>query len=120
MSTIKKISQMPCKIEAFSQNFLTEGKVTHLIRTIPPKQINNFLKDYDDVLRGGFEELIDVKLADKWWAQARLPSIYGGMGLRTGIHTTGAQHLSSLAKCSSDILKFVTDWKGCRVAIDTY
>ena len=47
---------------------------------------------------------------------ARLQSKHGGMGLRTGLHTAGAQHLSSLAKCSVDISKFIPSWNGLMIA----
>ena len=63
--------------------------------------------------------MIEMKLEDKWWEQAKLPSKWGGMGLRTGIHTTGAQHISSLAKCDDDIAKFVPNWDGHRVAVES-
>ena len=113
-TTIRKISSMPFKMEAFTlvRNCLTLCKVTHLMRTIPPRQIEKFPRDYDSALREGFEKLIDMKLEDKWWQVARLQSKHGGMGLRTGLHTTGAKHFSSLAKCSRDIAKFLPDWDG--------
>ena len=41
------------------------------------------------------------------------------MGLRTGIHTTGVQHISSLAKSDDDIAKFVPNWDGHRVAVES-
>ena len=74
--TIIKISKMPFKMEAFTlmRNCLTQCKVTHLMRTTPPKQIKGFLTNYDNSLRQGFEELIDIELEDKWWWQARLVS----------------------------------------------
>ena len=46
---------------------------------------------------------------------ARLQRI-GGMGLRTGVHTTGAQYLSSLAKCSEDITMNFLGWNGSTIA----
>ena len=117
-STIRKISKLPFTMEGFTllRNCLTQCKVTHLMRTIPPKQIEKFLMEYDAAVREGFECLIDTKLEDKWWGMARFQSKHGGMGLRTGLHTTGAQYLSSLAKCSEDISKFVPSWNGSKIA----
>ena len=112
---------MPFKMEAFTllRNCLTQCKITHLMRTIPPCQIEQFLRDYDLTVREAFENLIDFKLEDRWWSLARLQSKHGGMGMRTGITTAGAQHFSSLAKCSKDITKFVPDWDGCAIAVET-
>ena len=42
----------------------------------------------------------------------------GGIRLRSGIHTTGAQHISSLAKCSEDIEKLLPHWDGPQVAME--
>ena len=66
------------------------------MRTLPPRQIKKFLTGWDGVLRDAFEKLINITLDDKWWAIVRLNSKYGGMGLKSGIHTAGAQHLTSL------------------------
>ena len=87
---------MPYKMEAFtlSRNCLKQGKVTHLMKIIPPKQNIKFLEEYDEVLGGGFVGVIGMKLADKRCAQARLPSMFEGVCSRTGILTMGAQHLS--------------------------
>ena len=59
------------------------------------------------MVRKGFEKLIGVELSDKWWSLTKLPSKYGGMGLRTGLNTYGAQYTMSLAYCEEDIKTFV-------------
>ena len=37
-------------------------------------------------------------------------SKYGGMGLRSGIHTAGAQHLSSLINSAEGVKRYVPGW----------
>ena len=71
---------------------------------------------YDKVLREGFEKLINCSLEDKWWAVARMNSKCGGVGLKSGIHTAGAQHLTSLVNSSDDILNFIPSWSLTEVA----
>ena len=58
--TIIKISKMPFKMEAFTlmRNCLTQCKVTHLMRTIPPKQIKGYLINYDNSLSRSRSSLI--------------------------------------------------------------
>ena len=89
------------------------------MRIIPPNQSEQFLREYDATVRERFERLIYFKLEDRWWSLALLQSKHGGMGMRTGIATAGANHLSSLAKCSEDIAKFVPDWDGFAIAVET-
>ena len=103
---------MPFKMEAFSllKACLTQCKVVHLMRSLPPDQLKNFLEGYDRALRAGFEKLIGKTLDDRWWEVARMNNKHGGMGLKSGLKTAGAQHLTSLAMSYDDILKFVPSW----------
>ena len=105
---VNEIARMPFKMEAFSlmKACLSKCKIVHLMRSMPPNEIRNFLTGYDNVLRRAFEKLINKKLEDKWWGVARMNSKYGGMGLKCGLKTTAAQHLTSLVMSFDDILKF--------------
>ena len=49
-------------------------------------------------------------LEAKWWRLAKLPAKYGGLGLRSGLSTLGAQHTVSLVKCSQGIKTFVPNF----------
>ena len=116
---IKAIIKMPYKMEAFTllRSCLTQCKVVHLMRTLPTRQIQSFLIEFDDLLRWGFESLIGVTMEDKWWAVASMNSKYGGMGLRSGIYTAGAQYLTSLANSNDGVKKFFPHWNMCNIAI---
>ena len=111
-SKVESISKMPFKMEAFNllKTCLSRCRVTHLMRVLPPLQITKFLGEWDSVLRNAFEVIINSKLDDKWWAVVRLNSKYGGMGLKSGIHTAGAQHLTSLVNSADGIKKFIPSW----------
>ena len=82
---VKSITDMPFKMEAFTllRECLSQCRVVHLMRTIPPQQINAFLTKWDRILRKGFEKLIGSSLEDRWWAISRLNSKYGGIGLKS-------------------------------------
>ena len=109
---VKSIAAMPFKMEAFSllRACLSRCRVTHLIRTLPSKQISKFLREWDKVLRQAFETLINSRLDDKWWAIVRLNSKYGGMGLKSGMNTAGAQHLASLVNAADGVKRFIPAW----------
>ena len=88
----------------------------YLMRVIPPKQLKWFMHEFDAVLEKGFHELVGIRLEKKWWRLAQLPPKYGGMGIRSGLRTFGAQHLCSLVKSSCNVGKIVGSWNVDAVA----
>ena len=86
------------------------------MRTLPPRQTNQFLKKYDEGLRKGFEEIINSGLNNRQWFISRMSSKYGGMDLKSGIHTVGAQHLNSLINSRHGVTKFVPSWDLHKIA----
>ena len=84
--------------------------VANLMRSLPPHQIHDFLKVYDEVPPTALEKLINKKLDNRWWAVVRINYKYGGMKLKSGLHTSGAQHLTSLVNSTADIKTFVLSW----------
>ena len=103
---------MPHKMEAFTllRECLSQCKIVHLMRTVPPSQIEDFLVEYDNILRKALQDLIGSTLEDKWWSIARLSSKHGGVGLKSGATVFGAQHLMSLVACTEGIQKFCQTW----------
>ena len=94
---IKAISLMPFKHEGFTilKSCAAECRVMYLMRVIPPRQMRSFMKDFDQLLKKGFERLLGIAIKEKWWRLAQLPPKHGGMALRSGLRTQGAQHLCS-------------------------
>ena len=78
-------------------------KVTHLMRTIPPQQLKNFLNGFDAELKRAMEKILGHDLNEQQWLICQLPAKYGGFGLRSGKLTAGAQHVMSLQKCASGL-----------------
>ena len=109
---IKAIALMPFKHEGFTlmKSCAAECRVMYLMRVIPPQQLMTFMEDFDKVLHRGFEELLGIKIEEKWWRLAQLPAKFGGMPLRSGLRTFGAQHLCSLAKSAKKVDRIVNGW----------
>ena len=68
------------------------------------------MNEFDTTLQEGFEALLGIPIKKKWWRLTQLPPKYGGMGLRSGLRTYGAQHLCSLAKSAKNVEKIVGGW----------
>ena len=107
---VDAISLMPFKHEGFTllRSCASECRVMYLMRVLPPSQMETFMKDFDQVLKRGFERLLGIAIEEKWWRVAQLPPKFGGMALRSGLRTLGAEHLCSLAK-SADLVDRIVE-----------
>ena len=106
---INSISAMKWKHEAASllKHCGTFCRVVHLMRTVPPQQIEAFIGELDSTIRGAFEGLLGTHMSNLTWTIAKLPPKYGGMGWRTGLQTYGAQYISSIAKTAKVVERIV-------------
>ena len=102
---VKELSDMPAKHEGFTilRSCSSHCKIVHLLRTLPPAQSIPFAREFDRVLRAGFESLVGYKLTDRWWRLVKLPIKYGGVGLRSGDTTAAAQYATSVMKTATDV-----------------
>ena len=96
--------------------FGAECRVTYLMRILPPRQIDDFMIKFDGVLREGFEKLIGTKLSNKWWRLTQLTPKFGGISMRSGLTTYGAQHLVSLSKSATEVKRIVGEYDVLQVA----
>ena len=106
---VSVIVQMPHSHEACTllRCCGAECRVTYLMRILPPRQIHDFMLKFNKILRKGFEKLIGTTLSEKWWRLAQLTPKFGGMSMRSGLTTYGAQHLVSLAKSAAEVERIV-------------
>ena len=106
---IRLLSEMTHLHECFSllRSCASACKVTHLMRTIPPKQLCKFLNGFDAELKRAMEKILGHDLNDSQWLLCQLPAKYGGFGLRSGKLIAGAQHVMSLQKCAFDMAAHV-------------
>ena len=109
---IKSLSEMSHLHECFTllRSCASACKVTHLMRTIPPHQLKEFLNNFDSELRKAMEKILGHGLSDKQWLVCQLPAKYGGFGLRSGKLVAGAQHVMSLQKCAGDMETHAKGW----------
>ena len=98
---IKSLSDMTHLHECFTllRSCASACKVTHLMRTIPPRQLKKFLNGFDSELRKAMGRTLRHDLNDDQGLICQLPAKYCGFGLRSGKLVAGAQHLTSLTKC---------------------
>ena len=104
---IESTASMMQKHEAFAllQKCGAECRIVHLMRTLPPRQAQPFVEKFDKLLRHGFEKLVGTPVVTKWWRQAKLPSKFGGLALRSGLSTLGAQHFVSVTKAWDHVVR---------------
>ena len=74
---------------------------------MPPRQVEPFIKKFDKLLKHAFEKLVGTTIAEKWWRIAKLPAKYGGMRLRTGLSTLGAQYTVNVIKNAENIARLL-------------
>ena len=108
---IEMVAEFPHLHECFTllRRCMSSCKVTHLMRTIPPSQLKDFLNGFDAALRRAMENVLGHDLNDQQWVVCQLPTKYGGLGLRSGKLISGAQHVMSLEKCAEEMKTHVPD-----------
>ena len=109
---INSLSEMTHLHECFTllRSCASACKVTHLMRTIPPSQLEKFLNGFDSELRKAMEKILGHDLNDEQWLVCQLPATYGGLGPISGKLVAGAQHVLSVQKCSADVAIHAREW----------
>ena len=79
--------------------------VNHLLRTIDPSLITDFIKDYDILKRTIFESLIKTKMSDSSWYLACMNLSLGGMGYRDSQMDAAAAYIASVFDCKETLLR---------------
>ena len=57
-------------------------KLMYFLRSAPSFKFKDVLKDYDEHLRLGLENILNVQLDEESWVQSTLPVSKGGLGIR--------------------------------------
>ena len=109
---VEMVSEFPHLHECFTllRSCTSSCKVTHLMRTIPSTQLEQFLKGFDNSLKKAMEKILGHTLNTKQWLVCQLPTKYGGLGLRSGKLIAGAQHVMSLEKCAEEMKAHAPKW----------
>ena len=81
-----------------------------------PTADEGFMLKFDRTLREGLEKIIGIKLDDKWWRLAQLTPKFGGLSMRSGLTTYGAQHMVSLAKSAKEVERIVGEYDVLQLA----
>ena len=94
-------------IATFLKHCPTFCWVVHLMRSVPPQQLEAFIGEFYSTIRDAFEELLVSNMGDLTWKIAKLSPKYGGVGWRTGLRTYCAQYITSFAKMASGLERIV-------------
>ena len=71
------------------------GRLDYLVRTTPRSDCQEGLVVFDSAVRMAWERINGRGMSDKEWKQARLPTRYGGLALRSGLTTADAAYFAS-------------------------
>ncbi len=83
----------------------TACRVVHLTRTLPPAHHEEFILQFDNVLKDTLERLFLMggKLPDARWQQARLPHKHTGIGCSSGVVTSVGQWVTSVLASAKQV-----------------
>ena len=74
---------------------LSTGKISHLLRTVPPGSADEHFRHFDEGLRSTLSQILRCTISDSAWLQATLPFRLGGLGLRESLRTAPIAFLAS-------------------------
>lgn len=85
---------------------LSSPRFIHLLRTCRSFELENLLKEGDELFRTTLESIANTKINDEQWIQASLPMSLGGLGIRRLQDLSYPAYWSSLYK-SSDLSNII-------------
>ena len=86
-------------------------KLMYFIRSAPTFKNMETLALYDEVLRQGLQEILNVELEGDQWLQSSLPVRRGGLGIRKATDLASAAYLSSAYGALSGCLSLLPSHK---------
>ena len=72
-------------------------KLLYFLRTAPCFLNPELLAEYDEAIKIGLENILNVKMTDQIWDQASLPTKLGGFGIRKTTELAISGYLSSVS-----------------------
>jgi hypothetical protein len=78
------------------RNSLSVPKLLYILRTSGCAG-NVLLQTFDNILRNGLSDILNVALTDDQWIQASLPVRHGGLGIRSVVQLASSAFLASAA-----------------------
>jgi len=77
-------------------------RITHLLRTTPPRLVEKAAKRFDDITKAAFLAIVRrPALTDKQWGRVFAPPVLGGLGLLSATRTSTDAYAGSLGLCLS-------------------
>ena len=79
------------------KNCMAIPKLLYFLRTAPCFLNPDLLAEYDETIKIGLENILNVKMTDKVWDQVSLPTKLGGFGIRKTTELAISGYLSSVS-----------------------
>ena len=79
------------------KNCMAIPKLLYFLRTAPCFLNPELLAEYDEAIKIGLENILNVKMTDQIWDQASLPTKLGGFGIRKTTELAISGYLSSVS-----------------------
>ena len=79
------------------KNCMAIPKLLYFLRTAPCFLNPDLLAEYDDTIKSGLENILNVKMTDPIWDQVSLPTRLGGFGIRKTTELAISGYLSSVS-----------------------
>ena len=101
------------------KNCMAIPKLLYFLRTAPCFLNPDLLAEYDEEIKIGLENILNVKMTDQIWAQASLPTKLGGFGIRKTTELAISGYLSSVSAAEQgvkDLLGYDPNWTPLHIA----
>ena len=74
---------------------LSTCKVSYILQTVPPGDVDIYLKQFDSNLRSNLSRILRCPISDSAWLQATLPLRLSGLDLRKTLCTSSSAYYAS-------------------------
>ena len=104
------------------KNCMAIPKLLYFLRTAPCFLNPDLLAEYDDTIKTGLENILNVKMTDLVWDQVSLPTKLGGFGIRKTTELAISGYLSSVSAVEQgvkDLLGYDPDLTPLHFAVQT-
>ena len=101
------------------KNCMAIPKLLYFLRTAPCFLNPDLLIEYDEAIKIGLENILNVKMTDQIWDQASLPTKLGGFGIRKTTELAISGYLSSVSAVEQgvkDLLGYDPNWTPLHIA----
>jgi hypothetical protein len=107
---VGRLKHLPAHSALFLlRNCLAIPKLNYLLRCSPSWRIPDILNTFDETVRIGLENILNVSLDENAWTQATLPVSRGGIGIRSARSLSVPAFLASTSSTADLVMALLPD-----------